>query len=378
MGRRETFWSAIGALVLLAFGGWFFMDYLSLSTISSPSKPAAGAVATTRNQQSSAAIAVETTRVAVDTVLDEMRAVGTLTANESIVVSAEIAGRISRIGFAEGQKVKAGDVLLELDDTVLKAELDKVRSDLSLARANRERASTLASQGAGTQRARDETEAAFLAQQANLALAEARLQKSTLTAPFSGVVGLRNVSVGAYIVPGQRIAELADISTLKVDFRVPEINATQVRVGNTIVVTADAIPGATFEGNVYAIDPIVDVNGRAMRLRAQVPNPDGRLLPGFFARVRIIIDQRPNALLVPESAIIPLDGKMLVYRVVDGRAVRAEVELGQRIPGQVEIRKGLSASDTVVTSGHQRLREGAAIQVVGSAPRGGATAGPTL
>ena len=202
MSRRATFWSAIGALILLAFGAWFFMDFLSLSTISSPAKPAAAA----RNQQNPAAIAVETTRVAVDTVYDDMRAVGTLAANESVVIAAEIAGRISRIGFNEGEAVKAGDVLIELDDTVLKAELDKVRSDLSLARANRERALTLANQGAGTQRARDETEAAFQSQQANIALAEARLQKSTLTAPFSGVVGLRNVSVGAYIVPARRLS----------------------------------------------------------------------------------------------------------------------------------------------------------------------------
>jgi membrane fusion protein (multidrug efflux system) len=375
MSRRTTFWSAIGALILLAFGAWFFMDFVSLSTISAPAKPA---VAAANQQQSSAAIAVETTRVAVDTVYDDMRAVGTLAANESVVIVAEIAGRISRIGFVEGEAVKAGDVLIELDDTVLKAELDKVRSDLSLARANRERALTLANQGAGTQRARDETEAAFQAQQSNLALAEARLQKSTLSAPFSGVVGLRNVSVGAYIIPGQRIVELADVNTLKVDFRIPEINAPQVRVGNTILVTADAVPGATFEGNIYAIDPIVDVNGRALRLRAQVPNPQGRLSPGFFARIRIVIDQRPNALLVPESAIIPLDGKILVYRVVDGRAVQTEVVLGRRLPGQVEVRQGLSASDTIVTSGHQRLREGAVIQVVGSAPSGKTTAGPTL
>lgn len=377
MGRRGVFWSAIGAIILLAFGGWFFMDYISLSAISSPTKPATAA-APARSQTSSAAIAVETKRVAVDTVYEEMRAVGTLTANESVVISAEIAGRISRIAFTEGQKVNSGDTLLDLDDTVLKAELDKVRSDLSLARANRERASTLASQGAGTQRARDETEAAFQARQADLALAEARLQKSSLIAPFSGVIGLRNVSVGAYIVPGQRIADLADISTLKVDFRIPEINATQVRVGNTILVTADAVPGATFEGNVYAIDPIVDVNGRAMRLRAQVPNRDGRLLPGFFARVRIVIEQRPNAVLIPESSIVPLDGKTLVYRVVEGRAVQTQVELGQRLPGQVEVRKGLSATDTIVTSGHQRLKEGSPIQVVGSAPEGETKAGPTL
>jgi membrane fusion protein (multidrug efflux system) len=359
---------------LLAFGGWFFQDFVSLSSIPSSAKPAAPA----RNQQSPAATAVEAARVIVDTVLEDMRAVGTLSANESVVIAAEIAGRISRIGFIEGEPVKAGDVLVELDDTVLKAELDKVRSDVSLARANRERALTLANQGAGTQRARDETEAAFQAQQSNLALAEARLQKSSLTAPFSGIVGLRNVSVGAYVIPGQRIVDLTDIKTLKVDFRVPEISATRLRVGNTVLVTADAVPGETFEGNIYAIDPVVDVNGRAMRLRAQVANPQGRLLPGFFARVRVVVDQRPNALLVPESAILPLDGKILVYRIVDGRAVQTEVVLGQRLPGQVEILKGLSASDMVVTSGQQRLREGSLIQVVGSTSTGASTAGPTL
>ena len=239
MSRRATFWSAIGALILLAFGASFFMDLVSLSTISAPAKPAA----TTRTQQSPAAIAVEAAPVVTGTVIEDLRAVGTLAANETVVISTEISGRISRIAFGEGEAVKTGDVLVELDDIVLKAELDKVRSDLSLARANRERALTLANQGAGTQRARDETEAAFQSQLANLALAEARLQKAVLTAPLSGIVGLRNVSVGAYVTPGQRIVELSEIDTLKVDFRVPELNAAQIRVGQKVLITADAVPG---------------------------------------------------------------------------------------------------------------------------------------
>lgn len=367
MRSRGVFWPAIGALVLVAAGSWFFLNHVSSSASSPPgTAPARGL---------QAGIAVEAAPVTIGTVLEDMRAVGTLAANETVVISAEISGRISRIAFREGEPVKAGDALVELDDTVLKAELDKVRSDVGLARANRERASTLATQGAGTQRARDETEAAYQAQQANLALAEARLQKAALTAPLSGIVGLRNVSVGAYVTPGQRIVELSEVYTLKVDFRVPELNAAQIRVDQKILITADAVPGATFEGNIYAIDPIVDINGRAIRLRARVPNPDRRLSPGFFARIRIVLEQRPNAVLIPESAIIPSDQKVLVYRVVNGRAVQTEVVLGQRLPGQVEVRSGLSANDVVVGAGHQRLREGSAVQIVAPKPGAASTAG---
>ena len=370
MRSRGVFWSAIGALLLVAAGSWFFLNDVSSFATSPPATPAATAA---RGQP--AGITVEAAPVTVGSVIEDMRAVGTLAANETVVISTEISGRVSRIAFREGEAVKAGDVLIELDDTILKAELDKVRSDLGLARANRERASTLATQGSGTQRARDETEAAYLAQQSNLVLAEARLQKSTLSAPLSGIVGLRTVSAGAYVVPGQRIVELSEVDTLKVDFRVPELNAAQIRVGQKILITADAVPGATFEGNIYAIDPIVDINGRAIRLRAQVPNRERRLSPGFFARIRIVLEQRQNAVLVPESAIIPSDQKVLVYRVVNGRAVQTEVVLGQRLPGQVEVRKGLSANDTVVSAGHQRLREGSAVQVVVPKPGATSTAG---
>lgn len=356
MGRR-VFWSAITAIVLLAVGGWTFLNYFQSQANSSPDT-------STGQARAPAGIAVEVVPVSIDTVIEDIRAVGTLRPNESVVISTEISGRVARIAFREGEAVKAGDVLVELDATILKAELDKVRSDLGLARSNHERALTLAKQGAGTHRARDEADAAFQAAQANLALAEARLQKTTLTAPLSGIVGLRTVSVGAYVVPGERIVELAEVDPLKVDFRVPETDAALLRVNQTILVAADAVPGTTFDGKISAIDPIVDINGRAIRLRARVPNPDGRLSPGFFARIRIVVDRRPNAMLVPESAIFPLDGKTLVYRVVNGRAVQTVVVLGQRQPGQVEVLKGLSAGDTVVSAGQQRLRDGAVVQVV--------------
>jgi membrane fusion protein (multidrug efflux system) len=357
---RGVFWSALGGLALLAGGGVAFHHFQSAS--SSPPEP--GTVQAVR----STGAAVEAVRVSVDTVIEDIRAVGTLQPNESVVIAPEISGRVSKIAFREGESVKAGDVLVELDAVMLQAELAKVRSDLVLAQANQERAQALAKQGIGTARARDEAHAAFQAAQANLALAQARLDKTTLTAPLSGVVGLRTISTGAYVTPGQRLVDVVDVDTLKVDFRVPELEAAQIKVGQSIVVVADAVPGASFDGKIFAIDPIVDVNGRAIRLRAQVANPDRRLAPGFFARIRIVVEQRQNAVLVPESAVFPVAGKTLVYRVMDGKAVQTEVTLGLRRPGEVEVRRGLSAGDTVVKAGQQRLRDGATVQVVTPSP----------
>lgn len=359
---RRSFWLVFGtAAAAVGVGAYLYDPEIAGPPGRSPTASAATPVAERR-------MVVEVAPVTVTTVTEDIRAVGTLRPNESVVIAPEIAGRLSRIRFNEGERVKAGDVLIEIDPAILRAELAKARSDLTLAKANYDRATTLARQGTGTLRARDEAVAAFLAAQANVSLAEARLEKATITAPLSGVVGLRSVSAGAYLTPGMPVVELADIDTLKVDFRVPELQVANLRPGQTIVITADAIPGRTFEGTIYAIDPIVDVNGRAIRLRARVPNPDGRLSPGLFARIQIIVEQRSDALIVPESAIVTEVGKTFVFRVVGERAERLEVSLGQRRPGAVEVTKGLRRDDTVVTAGHQRLRTGTRVEIVSQKP----------
>lgn len=325
--------------------------------------PRDGAVAA-QPEHPAQAVAVETARVAVGTVVEDLRALGTLRPNEAVTVSAEIAGRVARIAFAEGQAVREGDVLVELDAAILQAELAKARSDLTLARANHTRAEALAEKGLGTLRARDEARAALQAAEADVALAQARLQKTVIRAPLSGVIGLRAVSVGAYVTPGQRIVELADVDPLKVDFRVPELALGALRPGQAIRVTVDARPGRSFEGEIDAIDPIVDVAGRAIRLRASIPNRKRELLPGLFARVQIVVDRREDALLIPESAVFAEGNRRYVYRVREGRAALTPVELGQRRPGKVEVRKGLARGDVVVTAGHQKLRDGAAVEVL--------------
>jgi membrane fusion protein, multidrug efflux system len=353
---RGTFWIA-AALAAAGAGGALYYYHEQESA-------PAGQVAQAAVPASEKVVAVEAEPVAVDTVLEDIRAVGTMEPDEAVTVSPEIAGRIDRIHFSEGEEVAAGAVLVTLDAATLRAELDKARSDVNLAEQNRERAMTLAQRGTGTLRARDEAVAAYQVAQANLALAQARLEKATITAPFSGMVGLRAISAGAYVTPGTRIVELAKIDPIKVDFRVPELVLSSLRPGQPIRVVVDALPGRTFEGEVYVIDPIVDVNGRAVRLRARIANPERVLKPGLFARVRIVVERRENSVLVPESAVFAEGGRRLVYRVVDGRAVLTDVELAHRRPGQVEVASGLAPGDVVVTAGHQQLRDGTRVEVL--------------
>lgn len=317
-----------------------------------------------------APITVETARVQVQPLVESIRAVGSLLPDEAVTVTTEIAGRIERIAFREGQRVAAGDLLVQLDASVLKAELARSRSELTLSRANNERFAKLAREGMASPRSRDEALAALQAAEAGIALAEARLAKTTIRAPLSGVVGLRSVSAGAYVEPGQAIVELADTDPMKLDFRVPELALPALRNGQQVNVTIDALPGRRFKGTVYAIDPIVEVGGRAIRLRARIPNPKGELAPGLFARVEIVVDRRERAVLIPDSAVFARGDKRYVYRVVDGKARLTEIGLGVRRPGRVEVLAGLSEGDTVVTAGHQQLRD--QVPVDAAAPRAGA------
>lgn len=372
---RASFWGALGiAAVALGAAAYLYLERSGEGgpgAETAPARAVAPAVAKP--------VVVEAEPVSIDSVVEDIQAVGSLLPNETVVVSPEIPGRVERIAFVEGDPVAAGDLLVELDAAILRAEMAKAQSDLTLAEANRERAETLARQGTGTLRARDEALAAHRQAVANVSLAQARLEKTSIAAPFDGIVGLRAVSVGAFVEPGDRLVELADLDPIKVDFRVPELALPSLRVGQPIRVTVDALPGRTFQGEVYAIDPLIDPNGRAVRLRARIANPDRTLSPGLFARVQVVVERRENAVLVPESAIFAETGRRLVFRVVEGRAVLTPVELGQRRPGQVEVRSGLAPGDLVVTAGHQKLRDGGAVELAGAsaAPAAGAPAAST-
>jgi membrane fusion protein (multidrug efflux system) len=284
--------------------------------------------------------------------------------DESVIVRPEVAGRIAQFHFREGERVARGALLVSLDDSIQAAQLEQAQAALALSRTNHERAVELFNRKAGTQRAVDEAVGAMRQDQARVRLQEAMVAKNQIRAPFAGVIGLRAASVGDYVNPGQAIVNLESIDTLKVDFRVPEVNLSTLAVGQKIEVLIDAFPGRIFSGEVFAIDPLVDRSGHAVVLRARIANAGGPLRPGMFARVTLIADSRDGVILVPEQAIEPRGDDQFVYRIVDGRALLTKVEVGQRRDAMVEIRQGLGQDDTVVTSGQIKLRDGATVRTV--------------
>ncbi|HEY8609295.1 MAG TPA: efflux RND transporter periplasmic adaptor subunit [Noviherbaspirillum sp.] len=310
-------------------------------------------------------VAVDVAVVTGIRLVDDVNAVGTLRSNEAVILRPEVAGRITRLNFSDGQQVRKGQVLIAFDSAVNQAEVRQARAELNIARANFERNADLAKQKFISDRARDESQANVQVLEARLALAEARLSKLEIRAPFSGVVGIRNVSVGDYVKDGADLVNLEDLSSVKVDFRLPERYVDQVKRGQALEVMVDALPGKPFAARVDAIDPQVDSNGRSALLRGRIDNPEGRLKPGMFARVRLILSERANALMVPEEAIVPQGAKVTVWKVVDGQAVRTEVKTGLRRAAKVEITEGLSAGDRVVTAGQVRLaRDGTPVRIM--------------
>ncbi|HWK71137.1 MAG TPA: efflux RND transporter periplasmic adaptor subunit [Burkholderiaceae bacterium] len=290
-------------------------------------------------------------------------AVGSLRSENSVMLRPEIAGRIAEINFNEGGKVRKGQVLLRLDDSVAKAQLQQAQANLSLADSQYRRAVELGKQGFISKQARDEAGSQLKVQQAAQALAKANLDKTAILAPFDGLIGLRNVSVGDYVSPGIDLVPIESIDPLKVDFRIPEQFLSEVHEGIKLALSFDALPGQSREGEVGAISPLVDVGGRSILLRANVPNADGSLRPGMFARVRLQFAD-DLALVVPETALVPSGEEQYVFRIVDGRAERVVVQLGQRRGGRVEIVTGLRPGDRVVTAGLQKVRDGDPVQVL--------------
>jgi membrane fusion protein (multidrug efflux system) len=291
-------------------------------------------------------------------------AVGSLRSDESVVLRPEVAGRIQSIDFKEGQPVARGQALVRLDDSVPRAELAQARANLTLAQTHYRRAVELQGKGFVSQKARDESASSLKVQEAAVALAQARLDKMTITAPFSGIAGLRSVSVGDYVSQGQDLAPLEAIDPLKVDFRVPEMYLNKVGVGQQLTLRMDALPGEDRPGLVYAVSPLVDAGGRSILLRATVANRDAVLRPGMFARVQLQFAQ-DQALVVPEAALTPSGQAQYVYRVRDGVAERRAVTIGERREGLVEILTGVGEGDQLVVAGLQRVTDGAPVQIVG-------------
>jgi membrane fusion protein (multidrug efflux system) len=367
MNARRVLYPGIAALGIVALGAY---AYYAQREPQAPKVIGASAVPDGRTPSArpsnggGAPAAVDVVRVTATTLRDDINAAGTIRSNEAVVVRPEVAGRITQLNFGDGQAVKKGQLLVEFDSTVNQAEVQQARAELSIAKANFERNDELARQKFISIRARDESAANVQVLEAKLALAQARLSKLQIKAPFSGIVGMRSVSIGDYVKDGADLVNLEDISSVKVDFRIPEKFADRVERGQELEVIVDALPEKPFRAKVDAIDPQVDSSGRSALLRGRIANPEARLKPGMFARVRLILTERNNALVVPEEAIVPQGAKSTVWKIVDGKAVRSEVKTGMRREAKVEIVEGLKLGDIVVTAGQIRLsRDGAPVRI---------------
>jgi membrane fusion protein (multidrug efflux system) len=333
-------------------------------------------------------VGVEVAKVAKTSVTDEAVASGTLRANETVNLRSEVAGRVVRLGFTDGARVSKGTILVALDSSLASAEAEQARAELSLSRANFDRTAELAQRNFVSASAKDQAAANLKVQEAKLKLAEAKLSKSDIRAPFNGVMGLRNLSPGDFVKDGADLAIIEDISTMKVDVRLPERYFGRVKPGMPILLTLDSMPGKTFKAKLAAVDAQIDANGRSLLARGQLANPDGALRAGMFARARLVLRENPEALVIPEEALIPQGAEVFVYRVDAGKAQRIAVKPGLRTDGKVEILSGLSEGDQVVTAGQLRLqRDGQEVRIIdpsrrpgggppGAGPNAGAGAAP--
>ena len=309
------------------------------------------------------------------TVTAEITAVGTLLADESVVIRPEVAGRVTAIHFKEGQTVGAGMRLVTLDATEVRAQVDATRADERLSAQRAQRAAELFTKNFISQQALDDAREAYRKATARRQEDEARLAKTEIRAPFAGTVGLRQVSAGAYLRAGDDIVRLDRIDALKLDFRVPEVFLGRLRKDQPVALRVDAYPGENFTGQVYALETTVDDKTRTVLTRARVANPGGRLKPGMFARVTLELGSRANAVLVPEQALVPRGDRNFVFKVIEGRAALAEVAIGSRSPGEVEITKGVAAGEIVVTDGQMKLQNGTPVTIVPDKPPAGAAPG---
>jgi membrane fusion protein (multidrug efflux system) len=313
-------------------------------------------------------VPVEVGRVERASLADEAQAVGSLRARQSVVLRPEVSGRIAKIGFDDGQRVRRGQLLVQLDDTLQRAQVQQAQAQASIARTTLARNRELLAQGFVSQNAVDQSAASLEVAQAQVALAQAQLVRMRIDAPFDGVAGIRLVSVGDYVKDGADLVGIEDPSFVWVDFRLAERYIGRMKAGLAVEVALDALPGRAFRAEVTAVDAVLDANGRSLLVRARLANADGVLRSGMFARTRTVFAQRGDALVVPEEALVPQGGKQYLVKLVDGPSggklsQRIEAKIGMRIPGKAEILDGVAAGDLVVTAGQARLMRGDGLPV---------------
>jgi membrane fusion protein, multidrug efflux system len=319
------------------------------------------------------AMPVEAATARADTVVDAILATGQIEAMQSIELRPDVEGRLIQILVREGSPVAQGTALFKIDDAELKAQVAQIEAERDLARQSLTRTRDLLQQKASSQAELERAEATMRSNEAQLERLKTRLNRTLVRAPFAGVMGQRFVSLGDYVTSDTRLAALQTVSPQRASFQVPERYADQLEPGQSVTFRVAALPGREFTGKVDFVDPIVQLPGRTIMVKARVPNPKRELQAGMFIEARLATAVRPNAVVIPEDAVLPLQGSNFVWVITDGKAARRQVELGVRTPGFVEVKSGVERAEQVVVGGQERLAEGAPVQatMVQRRPLGG-------
>ncbi len=304
-------------------------------------------------------------KVTAQTIAEKVPVVGSLSANEAVELKSQIDGMVKEIKFEEGQKVAKDAVLVVLDRSKLDASLAEAKANAEMAETTFGRMRSLVESGAVSKQEFDQAQSDVTAKTAMADLLKAQLDDAVITAPFEGVAAERKVSVGQVIGKDTLLTVIIDGNPMKVDFHVPERYAGRLKQGQAVELSVAAYPGEVFKGDVYFIDPQIDDVSRTVLVKAKVPNDDNKLRRGMFAKLDLVIAEKENAVVIPETALIPNGETVMVFTVdAEGKAQMAPVQTGLRLSGKVEILSGLKVGDTIITEGYQKVGPGSPVSVV--------------
>lgn len=320
---------------------------------------------------------VETAKVQMSTMTNEVMATGTLTSIPGITIRTEIAGRITKIYFTPGADVTVGTPLIEIYPDVLRGTVAQDHANVELAKLNWERAVRL-------YRTRTISKSDFDQAQANLDVARgkleqdtAELKKTTIRAPFSGRLGLNSVNLGDYAKEGQNVVNLQSLDPIYVEFSIPEIYLQNLSLGQTVMLKSNAYPKEEFTGKVCALESLVDVNARSLKMRAEIANHDKKLLPGTFVQVHLVVGDSYQVIKIPQVAVVYETEGNYVYRVIDGKAVRTMAVLGDKDKQDVIVKSGLAVGDVIVVLGQQKVQDGMDVIDKATVPAAAQNAAPS-
>jgi membrane fusion protein, multidrug efflux system len=339
---NKNFLKALSSLLLLCFGHNSVQAALSLGSKMPPT-------------------VVVTAKVEKKLWQDSILVIGSLSAFQGTILSPEIDGRITKICFTEGQKVKTGDLLIEIYPDIVKAQLDKAQAQLLKSKLDYNRYLKLFKLGYIDQATLDSYKASLDSNQADVNNYQAQLRQRLITAPFDGTVGVQRVNVGDYVTAGTQMVSLQSTDPMRVDFSVPEVYLTQLQVGDKVIINSKAFINK-YSGEIYALDSSVSTDTRTINARAKIPNSDHKLVPGSFVEVTIKLQEASPQIMIPQTAIVYATSGNYIYRLVDHKAIKTNVVLGKKLTkNMIVVNSGLNAGDIIINEGQLKLFDGAPV-----------------